>query len=120
MKKYQVIYADPAWSYSQKSAGRGNKSGAKDKYNTMSIEEIRAMPISGIADENAVLFLWVTVPLLPEALTVIPAWGFTYKTAIFWEKTGLLGMGNWVRGQMEILCVGIRGGVKPFGGDCRV
>jgi site-specific DNA-methyltransferase (adenine-specific) len=117
--KYNVIYADPAWEYNQKSAGRGNKSGARDKYKTMSIEDIQNLPVRDIVLDDAVLFMWATVPLLPEALSVIPAWGFKYKTIIIWEKTGLLGMGNWVRIQEEILIVAVRGKVKPFGNQSK-
>lgn len=114
-KKYDVIYADPPWSYSQKSVGRGNKSGALDKYSLMTLDDIKQLPISAISNENSVLFMWCTVPLLPEAISVIPEWGFKYKTLIVWEKTGLLGMGNWVRVQEELLLIGIKGTVKPFG-----
>lgn len=114
-KKYNVIYADPPWSYNQKTVGRGNLSGAKDKYSLMSIEDIKSMPIKDLADDNSLLFMWATVPLLPEAIAVIPEWGFTYKTHIIWEKTGLLGMGNWLRIQNELILIGVKGKVKPFG-----
>src|ERR1700733_12440484 len=95
-EKYNLIYADPPWSYTQKSVGRGNKSGANDKYSLMSLSDIKAMPINELTDDNALLFMWATVPLLNQAFELIPSWGFTYKTLIIWEKTGLLGMGNWV------------------------
>jgi N6-adenosine-specific RNA methylase IME4 len=114
-KKYNVIYADPPWSYDQKQVGRGNKSGAIGQYNTMGLEDIRALPIDEITEDNAVLFLWATVPLLPEAISVIPEWGFKYKTYIIWEKTGLLGMGNWIRIQNEMILIAVKGKVKPFG-----
>jgi N6-adenosine-specific RNA methylase IME4 len=114
MKKYNVIYADPPWSYTQKSAGRGNKSGAADMYKTSPLQILKEMPIEKMADDNAVLFMWGTVPLLPEAIELLAAWGFRYKTKITWEKTGLLGMGNWLRVQEEYILVGIRGRVKPF------
>lgn len=112
--KYNVIYADPPWSYSQKSAGRGNKSGARDKYQVMSLKDIQELPIKDIIEDSALLFMWCTVPLLPDCLQVLPAWGFKYKTMINWEKTGCLGMGNWLRIQNEILVIGVKGKVKPF------
>lgn len=112
--KYNVIYADPAWNYKQKQVGRGNKSGALDKYAVMTLEDIHDLPVKDTVNDDAVLFMWATTPLLPEAMTVFHKWGFKYKTLIIWEKTGLLGMGNWVRVQVEFLLVGVRGKVKPF------
>lgn len=112
---YNLIYADPPWSYTQKSVGRGNKSGATDNYNTLSLSDLSKMPVQSICQENAVIFMWATTPLLPDAFKLVEAWGFKYKTMITWEKSGLLGMGNWVRVQTEFILIGIRGTVKPFG-----
>lgn len=89
-------------------------SGSGDKYPTMSVEEIGALPIKNIADKNSVLFLWATVPLLPEALNVMSAWGFRYKTKITWHKVGRKGLGYWLRGEVEDLLFGVRGNVKEF------
>lgn len=113
MKRYQVIYADPPWSYSQKGVGRGNKFGAIDKYETMHLDDIKKMPINALAAEHAMLFIWGTVPMLAECLAVLNEWGFKYKTKITWEKTGILGMGNWLRIQEEYILVGIKGKPKP-------
>lgn len=120
-KKYQIIYADPPWSYRNKKVfGKfKNKDGYLDggclsKYQTMGIEEIEALPISNISEKDAVLFLWATVPLLPEALGVMSAWGFKYKTMITWRKIMSIGMGYWFRGQTEHLLFGTRGRVKAF------
>jgi len=112
MKTYQVIYADPPWSYNNKRTGGSMKSGAISKYPTMSLKDICDMNIP--SDKNSVLFLWATVPLLPEAFTVMNAWGFKYKTMITWRKIMSLGMGFWWRGQCEHLLVGIKGKIKPF------
>lgn len=114
MKKYNVIYADPPWSYKNNRTGGNMKSGVTSKYNTMSIEDIKNLPIRSISENNAVLFLWATVPLLPEALSVMSAWGFKYKTMLTWRKVMSMGMGFWFRGQCEHLIVGTRGGVKAF------
>ena len=114
MEKYRVIYADPPWAYKNKRTGGSMKSGAIDKYSVMSIEEILAVPIHNIADSHCVLFLWATVPLLPEALSVVEGWGFKYKTLVVWRKIMSLGMGFWLRGQCELCLVGIKGAVKPF------
>lgn len=113
MNKYNVIYADPPWSYESRS-GRDMKHGAGEKYATMTNEDIAAMPIQEITDKNAVCFMWITVPLLPEGLSTLSAWGFQYKTMITWRKIMSLGMGYWFRGQCEHLVLGVRGKVKPF------
>ena len=88
MKKYQIIYADPPWSYkvySKKGLGRS----AESHYPTMCIEDICALPVGDLADKDCALFLWVTIPCLLEGLSVLRAWGFTYKTI------GLVYFGVW-------------------------
>lgn len=114
MKKYQIIYADPPWSYRNKRTGGSMKSGASQKYPCMTLDDIKAMPVKQIADKNSVLFLWATVPILPEAIEVLMAWGYKYKTALFWRKIMSVGMGFWFRGQVEVLLLGIHGDVKAF------
>lgn len=85
-KKYSIIYADPPWSYRDKK-GCDPAYGAMT-YPTMSIGAIKNLPVSAIADTNCMLFLWATFPNLREALDVIDAWGFQYKTVAFtWVKT---------------------------------
>ena len=110
MKKYQIIYADPPWKYNDKMEMKGvhgNIRGASSFYPTMSIEQIKAIPVSDISDDNCVLFLWVVFPLLQEGLDTIRAWGFKYKTCAFnWVKTTNggyihLGMGHYTRGNAE-------------------
>jgi N6-adenosine-specific RNA methylase IME4 len=113
-KKYQVIYADPPYSYRNKRTGGSMISGAADKYPVMSLTDICSVPVPDLADKNSVLFLWATTPLLPEALQVMTAWGFKYKHSIYWRKIMSLGMGYWYRGQVEQLLVGVRGKVKAF------
>lgn len=79
MKKYKIIYADPPWRYA-----RSKVQGAAEKhYPTMSIEELCALPVKEIADKDCILFLWATFPQLKEALQLIKAWGFTYKSVAF-------------------------------------
>jgi len=114
VRKYQIIYADPPWAYRNKRTGGSMKSGAADKYPVMSLDDILALPVGAIADADAVLFLWATVPLLPEALSVVEGWGFKYKTLVVWRKIMSLGMGFWLRGQCELCLVGVKGKVKPF------
>ena len=113
--KYQIIYADPPWSYRNKKTGGSMKSGSEAKYPTMSFEELIAFPVRNITDiRGCALFLWATTPMLPEAIKLMGYWGFEYKTAIYWRKIMSLGMGFWFRGQVEVCLVGIRGKVKAF------
>src|ERR687891_2867649 len=83
---YRVIYADPPWrfaTYSDKGKGRSPEA----HYDCLSIEQIKALPVGGWAARDAVLLMWATDPLLPRALEVIEAWGFTYKTVgFYWVK----------------------------------
>lgn len=113
-KKYNVIYADPPWSYENKNTGGSMDSGAEAKYLTMSNSDIMNMPVKDITEKNSVLFLWATVPLMPEAFATLEAWGFKYKTMLTWRKVMSLGMGYWFRGQCEHLLLGVKGNVKPF------
>ena len=115
-KKYNIIYADPAWSYQDKAAA-GNR-GASFKYETQSQEWICNLPVNKIAADDCVLFLWVTMPKLNEVMEVIDSWGFTYKTAAFtWVKrnkikpTWFMGMGGWTRANPEICLLATKG--KP-------
>jgi N6-adenosine-specific RNA methylase IME4 len=74
----------------------------------MSPAEIRALPVADLAAESCVLFLWTTAPCLEQAIEVIRAWGFEYKTGLVWDKE-IIGMGHWVRGQHEHLLVASKG-----------
>lgn len=118
MKKYGIIYADPPWTYkvwSKKGEGRT----AQSHYKCMSKEDIQALPIQKIADDNCVLFLWVTYPCLEEGLELIKKWGFVYKTCAFsWVKlnkktdTPFMGMGYYTRANNEICLLATKG--KPL------
>ena len=113
-KKYQVIYADPPWRYSfSKSKNRK----VENQYETMTIKDICALDIP--AEDNCVLYMWATAPKLIEAMMVIKAWGFEYKTHAVWDKE-ILGMGYWFRGQHELLMVAVRGKFSPPAPSMRV
>jgi N6-adenosine-specific RNA methylase IME4 len=107
-KLYGVIMADPPWRFAPYSRDTGMDRAADNHYPTMTIERIRAMAVP--AADDAVLFLWATVPMLPEALSVMAAWGFTYKSHCVWAKDRV-GTGYWFRNQHELLLVGTRGNV---------
>lgn len=86
MGKYQIIYADPPWSY---RSGKVNGA-AQNHYPTMSDEQLYQLPVSTLAADTCVLFLWCTFPKLPEALKLIKAWGFTFKTVAFVCPYGII------------------------------
>lgn len=112
--KYRVIYADPAWSYNDKCEGGGVQSGGVEvrHYDTMSTKDICLLPVSNIIENNAVLFLWVTSPLLPDGLQVIKAWGFEYKTSFVWDKIKH-NMGHYNSVRHEFLLVATKGSCTP-------
>ena len=87
--KFRVLYADPPWyyeGYGSKVVGNDAYGRAERHYATMSIDDLCALPVKEHAESNAVLFLWVTAPMLMKARDVIEAWGFTYKAAFVWDK----------------------------------
>lgn len=92
MKKYKIIYADPPWDYADKrnTPTKNNPSGAggaSKHYNTIPIAELKRFPIGEIADDNCILFMWATAPFMKEAIELIEAWGFKYRTMPFvWLK----------------------------------
>ena len=117
-KRYNIILADPPWTYRDKALA-GNR-GAGCKYNLMTIEEIKNLPINSIADDNCVLFCWVTFPKLNEVFDIIEAWGFEYKTCAFtWVKKTkndkiFMGMGRWTRANAEICLLATKGKPKKM------
>ena len=115
-KRYDLIYADPPWNYYNDGKGAAKKGdhrfagGVAFHYQTMKLEEICELKIPSTT--NCVLYLWATAPKLPDAMVVMEAWGFKYKTQAMWDK-GWIGVGYWFRGQHELLLVGVKGKVSP-------
>ena len=116
-KKYNVIYADPPWTFKTFS-DKGKDRSPENHYNVMSLQDICNLPVNKIANENSVLLMWVVDPLLDKAFQVINAWGFKYKTVGFtWAKTNkksmgfFTGLGYWTRGNPEMCLLATKG--KP-------
>lgn len=127
--KYDIIYADPPWRYQDKTC----EGACAKHYNTMSVEEICALPVANLAAKDCTLFMWATYPQMQEALKVITAWGFKYKTIAFqWVKLNrnvqlnnftiatvqdilhkacFFGLGRWTRGNTECCLLATKG--KP-------
>lgn len=116
--KYDVILADPPWAF--KTFAKKNVTPhrtEKDHYETMGFNALCALPVNEWAAKDCALFMWVVDSNLPEAIRLIEAWGFTYKTIAFsWVKTAKngkprMGMGYWTRKESEICLLATRG--KP-------
>jgi N6-adenosine-specific RNA methylase IME4/ParB-like chromosome segregation protein Spo0J len=112
--KHRVIYADPPWKYGDSREGLEDysASAAEGHYPTMSVEELCALDVQSLAADDAVLFCWATFPLLPDALRVVAAWGFKYKTAIVWDKDRA-NLGNYHNAAAELLLICTRGSCTP-------
>lgn len=117
--KYSILYADPSWSYRDK-AQSGNR-GAEFKYQCMTVPDLMEMKdyIDEISEDNAVMFMWTTAPMLPVAISLMAHWKFDYKTIAFtWIKKTrnnklFWGMGNYTRSNPEYVILGVRGkGIK--------
>ena len=112
--KYRVIYADPPWKYGDER-GTVAAGGAVAQYPLMSIESLCKMDVALLAAKDAVLFMWVTVPLADEALEVVDAWGFEYKTQLVWDKQRPF-YGNYSHVQHELLYICTKGSCTPAKG----
>ena len=119
-KSYNIIYADPPYSYRDKRDKHPRLcGGASVHYNTMNLEDIKNLPVNKITDKNCMLFLWTTFPNLQEGLDVVKAWGFDYRTLGFsWiklnKKNGkpFFGIGYYTKSNCECCLIGVKG--KPI------
>lgn len=115
-KKYGVILADPPWAYRDKRKGYG---GADAHYSTMSMNDIKNLPVGDLAEDDCFLFLWATFPNLDKIIEVFPRWGFVFKTLGFgWVKTNrknekpFFGVGHYTKSNLEVCLIGTRGRPK--------
>lgn len=138
---FAAIYADPPWhfkTYNAKGRQRSPdwrpfKGSPSIHYDTMAADDIRALPVGDLAADDCALFLWICWPLLEEAMALITAWGFTYKTCAFaWTKAhaaqvemfrddadGQVGMGYWTRSNSEVCLLAVRGRPQRLNKDVR-
>ena len=122
---YRAMLVDPPWAFRTWSA-KGTGRSAISHYDTMSFDELAALPVAELAASDCALFLWAYTPLLPRAIELIAAWGFTYKTVAFtWVKTAksgqgwVLGCGYYTRANPEIILLGTRGRPKVLSHSVR-
>lgn len=114
-EKFKTILADPPWQFQNRTGKVAPEHKRLNRYPTMQLDEIKALPVEKVADETCHLYLWVPNALLPEGLEVMKAWGFQYKGNIVWEKIRKdggpdgRGVGFYFRNVTEILLFGVRG-----------
>ena len=115
-KKFKIIYADPPWGYANKPSKNGTSRGfAGNHYPLMNLEELKRLPVSDIAEDDAVLFMWATFPMMQDAIETIKAWGFNYRTCAFvWVKKtkkggNFWGCGYYTRSNAEVCLLATRG-----------
>jgi len=125
-KKYEVLYADPPWQFTNKRTGGSLKSGSADQYQVLNETEIGKLPVPDICADNCVLFMWWVAAKPEEALAVIKAWGFTLKTmtGFNWVKRtqgGKLdfGMGFYTRQGSELCLIATKGKPKRVSASVR-
>ena len=113
---FHTIYADPPWQFQNRTGKVAPEHKRLARYPTMSIADIKALPVYELAAIKSHLYLWVPNALLPDGLEVMRSWGFEYKTNIIWEKVRHdgqpdgRGVGFYFRNVTEVLLFGIRGG----------
>lgn len=116
-QRYGVIVADPEWRFEPYSRETGMDRAADNHYPTSVTDIIAARDVPSIAADDCVLFLWATVPMLEDAMDVLKAWGFKYKSHAVWDKVHI-GTGYWFRNRHELLLVGTKGDIPaPAMGD---
>lgn len=114
-RKFNTILADPPWQFSNRTGKMAPEHKRLNRYTTLSLDEIKSIPVSAVLNETAHLYLWVPNALLSEGLEVMKAWGFTYKTNIVWYKIRKdggpdgRGVGFYFRNVTELLLFGIHG-----------
>ena len=130
---YGALLVDPPWHFQTYGDQTNAASYVGGHYETMGREEIKALPVGEVAADDSVIFLWVTWPTLEQAMSLISAWGFTYKTCAFsWMKAHAsqlemfrddndvqVGLGYWTRANSEVCLLATRGKPKRLNADVR-
>jgi N6-adenosine-specific RNA methylase IME4 len=113
--RFATILADPPWQFVNRTGKIAPEHARLTRYGTMTLDEIKALPVGGVTNPTAHLYLWVPNALLPDGLAVMKAWGFTYKSNIVWHKVRKdggsdgRGVGFYFRNVTEIILFGVRG-----------
>lgn len=117
---FQTVLADPPWRFTNRTGKVAPEHRRLDRYSTLSLEEIKSLPISDVTADNAHLYLWVPNALLPDGLAVLEAWGFRYVSNIIWAKRRKdggpdgRGVGFYFRNVTEIILFGVKGRMRTL------
>lgn len=114
-QKFRTILADPPWQFQNRTGKMAPEHHRLSRYGTMTLDEIKQLPVQDVAEDPAHLYLWVPNALLPEGIEVLRAWGFDYKSNIVWHKIRKdggpdgRGVGFYFRNVTELVLFGVRG-----------
>jgi len=114
-KEFSTVLADPPWQFQNRTGKMAPEHKRLNRYPTMTLDEIMALPVSEVLSKTAHLYLWVPNALLPEGLAVLKAWGFEYKSNLIWYKVrkdggpDRRGVGFYFRNVTEVILFGVRG-----------
>jgi N6-adenosine-specific RNA methylase IME4 len=117
---FACIYADPPWQFQNRTGKVAPEHRRLDRYSTMTLDAIKALPVADVAAKNSHLYLWVPNALLPEGIAVMEAWGYRYVSNIIWAKRRKdggpdgRGVGFYFRNVTEILLFGVRGSMRTL------
>lgn len=118
IKPFKTILADPPWRFKSRNGKLSPEHDKCYRYPTLTLNEIKSIPVQLVADKNSHLYLWIPVSMIKDGLEVMANWGFNYKTSITWEKTrkdGLpdgSGYGHYFRNATELILFGVRGSLN--------
>lgn len=114
-RRFSTILADPPWQFQNRTGKIAPEHKRLSRYGTMTLHDIKGLPVSDIAANTAHLYLWVPNALLPEGIAVLQAWGFKYKSNLVWHKVRKdggsdgRGVGFYFRNVTELILFGVRG-----------
>jgi len=114
-ERFATVLADPPWQFQNKTGKVAPEHKRLNRYSTMTLEDICALPVASVCADTAHLYLWVPNAILPEGLRVLSAWGFQYKANLIWHKVRKdggpdgRGVGFYFRNTTEIILFGVRG-----------
>ena len=114
-RKFRTVLADPPWQFQNRTGKVAPEHKRLNRYGTLTLEDIKALPVCDAADDASHLYMWVPNALLPDGLEVMKAWGFNYKSNIVWHKlrkdggSDGRGVGFYFRNVTELMLFGIRG-----------
>ncbi|MEN2742731.1 MT-A70 family methyltransferase [Microbacterium sp. X-17] len=117
---FKTVLADPPWRFTNRTGKVAPEHRRLDRYSTMDLDAIKALPVSEIVAKDAHLYLWVPNALLPEGIAVMEAWGFRYVSNVIWAKRRKdggpdgRGVGFYFRNVTEILLFGVRGSMRTL------